>query len=506
MTTVLHRAPVTDARVQRRERPFPVPAAAVVVVVGAAACFATIGRASFDLDESVSASLARAPWHVFTHTVTTREANMALYYLLLRVWGVFGHSEAAVRSLSALAGVGALAVLLVLTRRLFDRRTALVCGVLFALDPVVVLFAQDARGYALSLLLVTGSSALFVRGVRDRSGSDAWVWPAYVLLSALAAYANFWAALVPLGHAVSLAFLPRRSVPWRRLVPSATGLLVLLVPLGLLIHSTDNSGVNWAAGSSAGRVFSDVRSHLPHALIDVAVVALVAAVAALVAYARRHPFFTRAENWPTAFVVCWLVVPVAAVILLSLVYKPLLVVRYLVVVLPPLFVLVALALSRLRAVRVVAAGVAALVVVSVGGLVALDAHGSSQDWRGAAAALSARARPGDGVVVFAPYTRTPFEWYLRDHPAAEARLHPLFPSGAWGGNLLGYDTSIPVTESAIARVTTGYRRVWLVQSQQGLYPSEESALLAGLRAAGLSSRATLSFHGVEVDEYTPSSS
>jgi mannosyltransferase len=361
------------------------------------------------------------------------------------------------------------------------------------------MFAQDGRGYALSLLLVSASSALFVRGLRHPSGRGVWV--AYAVVSALAAYANFWAALVPLAHGASLAFLPPRSAPWRRLIPTGVGLGLLLVPLALLIHATDSSGVNWAAGSSAGKLFTTARADIPHPVIDLAVVVAVAVVVWLVALVRRHPRMQiTVDQWPVVFALCWLVVPVAAVVLLSLAYKPLLVLRYLVICLPPFVMLVSYALARLKATRVMAGAVAGLVVASAVGVGALFAHGSAQDWRGAVASVAARAEPGDGVVIFAPYTRIPFQWYVVKD-GVETAVRPLFPTGSWSTNALRYDTSIPVTRAGIAADVSGYHRVWLVLSQQELYPAEDTALLAGLRSAGLVPDGTRTFHGVEVVLY-----
>jgi mannosyltransferase len=505
MTMVVHPAPDVDAGVDQPPTSWSVPFGAVLVL-GVVASIVTVGRASFSLDETVSMTLADASWHRFTQTVLHREANMSLYYLLLRVWAHLGHSEAAVRTLSVLVSVGALAVIMVVARRLFDTRTALVCGLLLAVDPLVVMFAQDARGYALSLLLVSASSALFVRGVRAPAGFGTWA--AYACISALAAYANFWAALVPLAHGASLAFLPPRSAPWRRIVPAGIGLGLLLVPLALLIHATDSSGVNWAAGSSAGKVFSKVRAEVPHPVIDIAVLLVVGVIVAGVVVIRRHPKTQRLAHqlgvhWSVVFALCWLVVPVAAVVLLSLVYKPLLVVRYLVICLPPFVMLVSYGLARLR-VRRAATAVAAfavLVAVSLAGLGALFAHGSPQDWRGAVATVADRAAPGDGVVIFAPYTRIPFEWYIHEHPGAETRLRPVFPAGPWAGDPLRYDSSIDVRAAAIEAAVSGYGRIWLVLSQQELYPSQEQALLAGLRSAGLVPADSRTFHGVEVVEY-----
>ena len=88
------------------------------LVLGAILGSLFLGTHSLFLDESVSATLATAPWHRFANVVTHREANMALYYLLLRGWVVFGHSEVALRSLSVILAVGALWVVIVLGARL----------------------------------------------------------------------------------------------------------------------------------------------------------------------------------------------------------------------------------------------------------------------------------------------------------------------------------------------------------------------------------------------------
>ena len=91
------------------------------LVLGAILGSLFLGTHSLFLDESVSSTLATAPWHSFANVVSHREANMALYYLLLRGWVVFGHSEIALRSLSVILAVGALWVLIMLARSLFGR-------------------------------------------------------------------------------------------------------------------------------------------------------------------------------------------------------------------------------------------------------------------------------------------------------------------------------------------------------------------------------------------------
>src|SRR6202161_4379824 len=248
-----------------------------------------LGTHSLFLDESVSSTLATAPWHRFANVVSHREANMALYYLLLRGWVVFGHSEIALRSLSVILAVGALWIVIMLARSLFGRRTALLAGLLLAVNPLFIQFAQDVRGYSLALLLVSASCYFFVRGIQQVDPPPRFCWTAYTIVTALAAYTNFWAALIPLAQALSLAFLPPGRIPWRRIVSSAVALVVLLVPLGLLIQATDSAGVDWASGSSAGRLFTHIRSSVPHVVLDAAVLMVVVVVVGGIVIARRRP-------------------------------------------------------------------------------------------------------------------------------------------------------------------------------------------------------------------------
>jgi mannosyltransferase len=480
------------------------------LVLGAVLGSLFLGTHSLFLDESVSSTLATAPWHSFATTITHREANMALYYLLLRGWVVFGHGEVALRSLSVILAVGALWVLIMLGRSLFGRRVALLAGLLLAVDPLYVQFAQDVRGYSLALLLVSASCFFFVRGIRQVDPPSRFCWTAYTAVTALAAYSNFWAALVPVGQALSLAFLPSGRIPWRRILTSAAALVVLLVPLGLLIEATDNAGVNWASGSSAGRLFTHIRASIPHAVLDLLVLVAVVAVVAVILLARRRPAIGTVfgREWPLIFTLCWLVVPVATVVMLSLVDKPLLVVRYLMVSLPAAILLVALVIDRVAsAARRGAVVIAAVLLVIVVGASAVGAaqwyaQGGPQDFRSAVTFVADRAQPGDGMLIFAPYERIPVEWYMGERPAAERAVHPVYPATAWGVDPLAFDGSVSFKQDAIEQAASSYRRIWLVSATAdlSLYPGQAAAVDAALRQAGFTPAGTTHFRGVEVTE------
>src|ERR1051325_6307627 len=157
----------------------------------------------FWFDECFSVELARISWPNFVRLLWWREANMSLYYMLLRTWLHFGQSPSFIRGLSVLFSVATLPAIYWLARVLYDRKVALITASLFAFNAYSLRYAQEARSYALFLLLATLSSAsliAFLRtpGPRTRLG--------YVLTSILAAYAYFYALLLMVAHWLALRF------------------------------------------------------------------------------------------------------------------------------------------------------------------------------------------------------------------------------------------------------------------------------------------------------------
>src|SRR5579864_3730434 len=128
---------------------------------------------------------------------------MSLYYLLLRVWLHFGKSPSFIRGLAVLFSVATLPAIYWLARVLYDRKVALISASLFAFNAYSLRYAQEARSYALFLLLATLSSASLIAFLRA-PGSRTRL--SYVVTSILAAYAHFYALLLMVAHWLVLRF------------------------------------------------------------------------------------------------------------------------------------------------------------------------------------------------------------------------------------------------------------------------------------------------------------
>ena len=187
--------------------------------------------------------------YLFTSGLST-EATPPTYYLLLRAWmAVWGDSAAAMRSLSTVASALCVTVTYMLGRELFDSASGMVGALLFALSPVGLYFGQEARVYALFMLVT--SAALWATAVflRDPRSTKANAY--YVLSGTLCVYLHGTGVLfvAACAAAVWLSLLAKgssaRPVLFRW---TALNLLILLAGLPYLLHefkASHGGGLDW---------------------------------------------------------------------------------------------------------------------------------------------------------------------------------------------------------------------------------------------------------------------
>lgn len=374
-------------------------------LAGALRIFQLTAR-GFNLDEGFSAFLGQAPGANFIGLIWYSELNMALYYALLRLWMQFGHSEFAVRLLSVLLATATLPVVYFLGKRLFGGRTGLIASLLLAVHPFHFALAQSARSYALVILMICLASLFFLRGVDHPSGGN---WMAYALFAAAAVYSHFLALLVIVAHVASLAFLPRRSVPWKWVLTAWAVLGLLLLPAAVfLLRHRDAANIAWV-----GALSFEQAKYVLYSL-TLSKWRWLAYGAAWV-LAGWYTFRRTADQsaWPLWFTTSWLVVPPAITIAGSLL-QPILVERYLAVCIPAAVLLAADGIARVAQRRVIVGGALLLLILFYSASSIrfyIRKAEFDENWREATAIVLAGANPGDEVVIVEGLPALVFDYY-----------------------------------------------------------------------------------------------
>jgi mannosyltransferase len=415
---------------------------------------------SFWMDEGMSVEYARLPWHIFLRAAWNREANMALYYILLRYWLLLGHSDGFVRGLSALFSVATVPLLYDLGRRLFDRQIAIVAAFLLATHAYHIRYAQEARSYAMVVFLCVLASWLFVRNLQEPFTSR---WRAYTAICVLAVYAHFYTGLVVVAHLVALAALPHRDVPWKAIAKHLLWFTCLVTPIAVFVVRTGTEPIGWIQPVNAEilrRFGFSLSGNYGRPLLILVVVSI---AIGFIAAGRKWQSNRESDGaWSYVFVVAWLFVPIAVVIGVSFVH-PLFVARYLNPCLPALVLLVA---AANLAIRPRALGLLLLFAISVCSILGTfsyyrnDFDVSRQDWRAAANYVSRHVQPGDSIFFYQGGAQPPFDFYFRwQRTPAPPWPKSLNPSYATEESNDEYQL-IPGTE--IKAATPVGDRVWLV--------------------------------------------
>ncbi|NJM49092.1 MAG: hypothetical protein HC860_25415 [Alkalinema sp. RU_4_3] len=112
-----------------------------------------------------------------------------LYFVLGNLWlSLWGDSAVALRSMSVIFSLATLPGLYWLCMELFGDRLVAKCAVaLMAISPISLVFAQEARFYALWLGLLIYAGAALLHALRCNTHRS---WAAFVLLATLALYTN----------------------------------------------------------------------------------------------------------------------------------------------------------------------------------------------------------------------------------------------------------------------------------------------------------------------------
>ena len=370
-------------------------AVAGLTLLAAGLRFATLGAQAYHHDEVVTAGrVLSGGFGDAMFQVSDGESAPPLYYVLAWLWTqLVGTGEYGLRSLSALAGVATVPVAYLLAAELRGRRAGVAAAALVAVNPMLLWYSQEARAYALLVLLVTASALFFVRAGETGRRRDTLAWGAFSGL----ALATHYFALFPIA-------LEGAWLLWRRRRQALPGLSVvalaglLLAPLALGQQSSGHA--EWISTHAFGhRLWETAATFLVGETGDIiarpesfppllALAPFALALAALLLLAWRGTSADRAAAAvPLAIAAAAVAMPVAIAIVAP--SKDYVLARNLIAALVPMLVAVAIGVTLPSARRAGTALAAALVAYSLAVCVAAAVSSSLQrpDWRAVAERL-----------------------------------------------------------------------------------------------------------------------
>ncbi len=312
-------------------------------------------------------------------------------------FGATGHSVWWLRIPALMAFCAAVVCMWWVARQRYSSRVALGAAVLLAVAPTAVTAGSDARWVAMALLIGLVSWGALFRALDG--GGWRW-WAVYGGAVAVGAYCNALVVLLVAAHLIPVLWAGRRAV--RGWIISLIGTGLALAPMALLLRAASGTTnplvrINAPDLQAIPGFFARLLGGGSPGAVRQGLVLVVVLLVAGAIWSLRGQLRSAAVR-PGLLAIAWVAIPVAVAFVISVVGNSVWEARYVVGVLPGIFILVAWSAERLGRVGIAGFLVVAALMSGASLSNGLRATGEerSKDW----SALVVKERPPGAPVVF----------------------------------------------------------------------------------------------------------
>jgi len=395
-----------------------------------------------------------------------QDVHVPLYHIILHFWVLlFGEGVFAARMLSLVFFAGTILMTYLLATYAFGRRSiGVFAALLVTISPFMNWYGAEVRMYTMLAFLATFHAYVFLKALRE---PGVWRWILWAVVAVIGLYTHYFFLFVLLAEFIAGILLRKKFAsqhPVRAMIIAGATAGLSLVPWLLFVYS-----LGFASGTqpaltepSAGDLFDTYAQFIfgfQTPAVNTVIISLWPIAVLLGFFALQRS--TKKIPPETQVFVLLATIPVIAAFIVSVTIRPFYLSRYLIVSLPALLIFISWLLTRYR--RSVAIAIRIGLVVIIGMLFTVQATSPEtpvkEDYREAVAYLESRSSATDVIILAAPFTVYPVEYYYEG--SAKLTTQPIWDRFSSGG-VPPYDEAT-VAEETKANVSA-YQRAWLVLS------------------------------------------
>ncbi|MES2985549.1 MAG: glycosyltransferase family 39 protein [Patescibacteria group bacterium] len=389
--------------------------------IALAMLFACVVSISFFMGKSLRLDEAQSLFQtngtfLGTIRIIAGDIHLPVYFISLQVWqSLFGDSLLAIRSLSLVFLLCSLPFIYLLGKETYGKKVGMITVMLCALSPFLQWFGAETRMYTV-LFLITILNQLFF--VRLWNNSEKRSWFLYALTVIIGVYTHFFFALLLIAQA--LFFLMNRDLfpegSFKKFIFTASGALTTLGLWFVVRHivGSTNSAPNLTAPTSIDifNLFSNFMIGFQSDTVNTFFLALwpIVVLFGFTFLTKKHTVLPQTKYFLITFFV-----PATLAFVVSITFKPLFLSRYLIIILPSLYLLVVHFLNFYPA-KVFRYLITAIVILLLY-MLSLEAFSpevpTHENFRGAAEYVAEHAKANDAFIVSAPFITYPVEYYYK---------------------------------------------------------------------------------------------
>jgi mannosyltransferase len=398
--------------------------------------------------------------------VVAQDVHVPLYHVILHFWQLyFGNGIATVRLLSLIFFLITIPMVYLLGRQILTAGWALLAAVLFSFLPFMDWYSTEARMYTLLALFATLSQLYFIKLIQGKR-----VWRSYGIIAIIGAYSHYFfsfnLATQGIFFLVNRKRFPKGSL--KRMIVVGIVVALALLPWLIYFHSL-GSGKNTSpllvrpSTVDFFNVFSQFLFGFQDNYINTILVSSWPLIVLVAFFAIKRGQKLSLE---VSYIITAAFTPVIIAYLLSFVVSPFFLSRYMISSVAPLVILLVWLISNYaRKLSVLASGLL-IAILLVTSLQQYASHATpvKEDYKQVAATITEQASVRDVIVISAPFTVYPFEYYY--HGNSQIQTLPIWDRQAAAG-IPAFDAA--TLPAQVSELNKGHHYVYLVLSQNQGY-------------------------------------
>ncbi len=439
---------------------------AVLMLITLGLSLFVFSQQSLRLDE------AQSLWQT-SHTpakmisIIAQDVHVPLYHILLHGWQfLFGNNIETARLLSLVFFLMTIPGIYLLGKTAYNNSVGIFAALLLSISPFMNWYGNELRMYSLFTLLAIANQYFFIRILRHcEMPYHRYLWWGYGITALLGLFTHYFFGFALLSQVIFF-FLYKKEFPPEALSKFiATGLTVgiLFSPWLGYVYSLGSASnmrplIEAPTSINVFNTFSQFLFGFQDNHINTILVSLWPLSVLLVFLSLRSGKRTRPES---IYFLMAVLIPITAVFAISATIRPIFLTRYLILTLPSLYLIISWLLWTYppRLAFVVKSGLVIVVVMTL--IVEVVSAGTpvKENYREASLYLTERATPRDIIVVSAPFTIYPVEYYYRGNASLETL--PRWDRYTQGPVPPYIESKIP---SEVAAIKANHDVLWLLLS------------------------------------------
>ena len=441
------------------------------MLIAVSISFFFLSKESLRLDESQSLWQTSHSFRTILHIIAL-DVHVPLYHSLLHYWEIlFGNGVASSRVLSLIFFVLAIPSLYLLALRAYeDKAVALFATSIFALSPFMNWYGSEIRMYSLFVLLAIVSHYFFL-GIYKYG--DHYSHSMYTIIALLGIFTHYFFFFVLLVQGIFFIVFRKVFFPntFNRLMITVLILAIAFSPWAYYVWSLGSASTSrpLLPNPDSINIFNALaeffigfqNTDLNSIIISSWPLSVLVFFLAL----RKHNHISK-ETWYFIFSAF---IPMILVYIISSAWRPLYTSRYLIFTAPAFYMIISSIISSYH--KPIATLFKSIIILGIVFTLSMQLLSADipvkENYSEATAYLNTHVSGDDIIIVSAPFTIYPIEYYYKGK--ADLKTIPEWDRSSTGGIPPFNEETFPAD---IRRLANGYRKMWVILSYDQGYESK----------------------------------